>query len=468
MFISEGLIDSLDFYSSYLTNTTDGTTFFNGYNPERVSTYFAFCSTLLAMKKAFDSEFKTKINLNTIWLPSSNHVCLSGAGLNQYAARTAAEAANSSVISGVYVWTHIPSGNQYVGSSSNLGRRLISYFRPSYHTAQLTRLGGTVAISRAMTKYPDFTTQWSLDIYFTTNYLYLEQFILSTFACIFNARRVATTGPYVPNTASINVGEANPSFGLTGYNAMHWGVLHSADVLAEFSAVRSSTYYLYDSATGTPFIRSNSEPGNGVGNTFLGLASISSYFNIDLGFVKKIFARSFLLPVGDLNFIISTVILTPEEVFKWVERITIFKGSSWANGPLYVYNSDCTQLLASFEIAKIYFLLWGPALATMNRYLISATPYQGFFFSNSLIESSNNSLIGVPEFKGPAKTMATVAKPIYGFNPTTKEYQKWSSARACLADLENNSNFNQGSLLLRIKHNQLYHGFFVSFSPFDN
>lgn len=42
---------------------------------------------------------------------------------------------------GVYVWTHISTGNQYVGSSKNMKTRIRSYFSTSYHNGQLNRKG---------------------------------------------------------------------------------------------------------------------------------------------------------------------------------------------------------------------------------------------------------------------------------------------------------------------------------------
>lgn len=33
---------------------------------------------------------------------------------------------------GVYIWTHIPTGDMYVGSSSSLARRLIGYFKGTH------------------------------------------------------------------------------------------------------------------------------------------------------------------------------------------------------------------------------------------------------------------------------------------------------------------------------------------------
>lgn len=39
---------------------------------------------------------------------------------------------NEKCPAGVYIWTHIPTGDKYVGSSSSLARRLVGYFRGSH------------------------------------------------------------------------------------------------------------------------------------------------------------------------------------------------------------------------------------------------------------------------------------------------------------------------------------------------
>jgi 2-iminoacetate synthase ThiH len=67
----------------------------------------------------------------------------------------------------------------------------------------------------------------------------------------------------------------------------------------------------------------------------------------------------------------------------------------------------------------------------------------------------------VPSFVGIPKTKR-VTRAIYGLNEETGEHKTWPSVRACLADLENYRNFNQNSLLLRIKHKQAYKGYLVA------
>jgi len=80
------------------------------------------------------------------------YICIAGSNLSQSYLKSLPLA-----IQGVYVWTHISTGNQYVGSSKNIRLRIASYFKSSYHNGQLNRKGlGTLAVSRAFLKYPSF------------------------------------------------------------------------------------------------------------------------------------------------------------------------------------------------------------------------------------------------------------------------------------------------------------------------
>jgi len=90
--------------------------------------------------------------LPLIVLPHVGYICIAGSNLSQSYLKSLPLA-----IQGVYVWTHISTGNQYVGSSKNIRLRIASYFKSSYHNGQLNRKGlGTLAVSRAFLKYPSF------------------------------------------------------------------------------------------------------------------------------------------------------------------------------------------------------------------------------------------------------------------------------------------------------------------------
>jgi len=82
-----------------------------------------------------------------------------------------------------------------------------------------------------------------------------------------------------------------------------------------------------------------------------------------------------------------------------------------------------------------------------------ASSAEGFLFKLEPILDADNSLNNVPSFVGIPKGKR-VTRPIYGLNEKTGEHKIWPSVRACLAEVENNRNFNQNTLLLRIKHKQ--------------
>lgn len=137
---------------------------------------------------------------------------------------------------GIYLWTHVATDKQYVGSSQNLGNRLGDLYRNSYLKIQSTR--GSV-ISRAL--FAHGHNSFSLSVlslgptlkdqaYSATNlpdYVVLEQSYLDSFALVYNVNRNATPAAYTPSTSSINVGVNNPSYGLTGITSPVWGKTHS-------------------------------------------------------------------------------------------------------------------------------------------------------------------------------------------------------------------------------------------------
>lgn len=137
---------------------------------------------------------------------------------------------------GVYLWTNLKNGKQYIGSSKNLGVRLNDYYQPSYLAAQ--RLRGS-AISRALLEYGHANFSVSIvslgptdptlvsTVLIKPDFIVLEQFYLDTAVLAYNINRVATPSAYKPSTEPINVGSDNPSYGLIGQKALAWGNTHS-------------------------------------------------------------------------------------------------------------------------------------------------------------------------------------------------------------------------------------------------
>lgn len=163
------------------------------------------------------NTLEVKVYNDQILLAHVGHIHFEKENLNKHSIKSKLEEFQQATKEGVYVWTQVKSNNQYVGSSKNLMTRTSIYLSSAYHKGQLNRKDkGTVAISRAMLKYPDFSKDWTLDIYSCVDYLLLENFCLSNFSCIYNIRRTATPGPYTPNHKPNKVGVKNPQFGMLG------------------------------------------------------------------------------------------------------------------------------------------------------------------------------------------------------------------------------------------------------------
>lgn len=99
---------------------------------------------------------------------------------------------------GVYLWTHKPTGRQYIGSSGELFNRLSDYFQPSQLKVQA--INSKSLICRAILKYS--LSEFSLAILVlntTESFKDLEQSYLDKYALVFNSRRLATTAAYFPS-----------------------------------------------------------------------------------------------------------------------------------------------------------------------------------------------------------------------------------------------------------------------------
>lgn len=105
---------------------------------------------------------------------------------------------------GVYLWTHIKSGNQQIGSSNNLSLRLCEYYRPSYLVSQSVR--GSI-ICKAINKYGQDSFSLSIMIlgvsldknkinYSSKNlpdYIVMEQNYLDSYTMAYNSNRIASS-----------------------------------------------------------------------------------------------------------------------------------------------------------------------------------------------------------------------------------------------------------------------------------
>lgn len=258
---------------------------------------------------------------------------------------------------------------------------------------------------------------------------------------------------YEPNTSPINVGTKNPQYGLSGTYAAHWGGLHTTEQRIRWSRERSRQYYIYDIQTCQL-----------VSGPLIGLYGVAHYLNMSVRPVSDAFN---LCKVVAKKYIVTDGLLNSGEI---TARLTLINklGGRWSSEfSLYVYNEKGTVLLAKFDRVKDYVSQYAPLLVTLRRLIILSLAYEGFLFKLEPILDADNSLNNVPSFVGIPKGKR-VTRPLYGLNVETGEHKIWPSVRACLAEVESNRNFNQNTLLLRIKHKESYKGYLVSYEPFDN
>lgn len=158
---------------------------------------------------------------------------------------------------GIYLWTNKETHKQYLGSSKNLGNRLIEYYRPSYLHAQQKR--GS-AISRALLKYGYSAFSLSVliigptetdQVYSAANipdYVVLEQSYLDNYILAYNINRTASSSAYEPSSELVNVGDLNPSYNKKSIDAFVWDKKHTATLKSRWSKERGKyQFFLYSS-----------------------------------------------------------------------------------------------------------------------------------------------------------------------------------------------------------------------------
>ena len=187
---------------------------------------------------------------------------------------------------GCYLWTHKETGKQYIGSSRNLGLRLIDYYRPGYLKLQSSR--GS-AISRALVKYghdsfflsilvmgslPDKDTNYS-----STNipdFVVMEQSYLDNYRLEYNVNRVASS-KYESSFSSNNEGVNNPSYNLKGEEAFVWDKTHSEELKTLWSQSRGKNIsYIYSMKTYE------------LESTLPSTIKLSAYLKVSLSYVGQI------------------------------------------------------------------------------------------------------------------------------------------------------------------------------------
>lgn len=215
-------------------------------------------------------------------------------------------------LSGVYLWTNVQTGSQYVGSSNNLGLRLIDYFSVSYIHDQVDR--GSI-ISRAILKYglASFTLQvivtgvsYPRDTPISLrSYIRIEQYYLDTYDCAYNVNLIASPVSYTVPTSTPNKGAANASYGLIGANSFAWNRSHSPEDLASFSATRGTTPLFVYSLTTLLLLFSFTS-----GKAFSIWANGSARFGADTYF-HVLASPGQAVQLGT-NYIVTVTLITPD------------------------------------------------------------------------------------------------------------------------------------------------------------
>jgi len=289
---------------------------------------------------------------------------------------------------GVYLWTNLVTGKQYIGSSKNLGNRLAEYFRPSYLKIQASR--GS-AISRALLAYGHDNFSLSIQSLGPTDsgqvfspanlpdFVVLEQAYLSSHVLAYNVNRVASPAAYSPSTSPINVGSDNPSYGLFGLNALAWNNTHSDALKAFWSKVRGK-YHFFVYSSGTLELVQHFTSGSRL-SAFFGM---SKRFGTDIA--KKLQASNLpALRYGD--FIISLVELTAEQLADLlpnmpVKDIVVPRPVSPTGKVIYGYNPETNTYQTWTSLEKCTHELTGAHFtnkSTVNKRVDKGILYYGYY-----------------------------------------------------------------------------------------
>lgn len=289
---------------------------------------------------------------------------------------------------GVYLWTNLINGHQYVGSSKNLGNRLADYYRPSYLNQQAQR--GS-AISRALLIHGHANFSLSVQVlgpseegqvYSPANqpdYVVLEQAYLSSHILTYNVNRTASTAAYNPSTSPMNVGKDNASFGLFGASSYAWGNTHSAELKALWSKLRGKFhFYLY--------LKDTME----LVQHFPSGVQLAGYFEMSKRFGSDIVKMLEGLNMPALvygKYIISMVELTAEQIKELlptipVKEVTVRRAASPTGKTIYGFNPDTNTHQTWSSLEKCTFALTGVPFAnkqTVNKRVDKGILFHGYY-----------------------------------------------------------------------------------------
>jgi len=359
---------------------------------------------------------------------------------------------------GVYLWTNQINGHQYIGSSINLSSRLSDYFTNSYLKYQSNR--GS-AISLAILKYG--LSEFNLQIFVLgpspdrdsistiSDLILLEQYYLDRYSLIYNLRRIAIGAAPISNS-NCNKGKSNPQFDKKGPDAAAWDYKHSPEQKLLWSLTRSTPIFIYDLNILT------------FHSIIYGYERLAHFLGVHINTARRVAKSS---DVYAKKYVISLNELTKQKL----EAIkTNIKGKSTVRRVIYVYNKDKSILLKTFPSVNIFIKISKLNGSMVKLLCESDTLFwlDEYFISYNLIFNADNSLTNVNEFKPKLRDRKT-SIPVYTYSADgTTFIKRYSSLRECVKDLDGNRNTNTNTLILRIEHKQLYHGFRVSYVPLFN
>lgn len=266
---------------------------------------------------------------------------------------------------GVYIWTHVESGKQYVGSSKDLCTRLKNYFSNPYLQTQSLR-GSVICKAILSHGIESFNlsvhslgpTPETMENYSSENlpdHVLLEQEYLDNYPFEYNVNRNASPSAYIPSTKSINVGEENPSYGETGESSFVWDRKHEDSLREQWSKDRGkNTFFLY-SALNFSLV----QVFNSASKLTAFFPDLSKRFGID---VKKMIIEN-SSPVRYLNYIISLTPLSPENLKAMFNdlpvKIYIPRKISTTGTKIYGFNPLTLEYKEWGSLEKCTFFLTG-------------------------------------------------------------------------------------------------------------